>query len=298
MNRLTGTMALHGLAGLTGLMLAGSAVAACAVQDWDGKGPVPAPTLQPGTTWTYSSGRDTSPVVMKFEALRGSEADYRINGNIPYTEALATYTPPSQTRVGEKQLLRFPLQVGDKWTDTFTETGEVRLRKEHYRYRYQETATSKVAGVEEITVAAGTFRTLRVDRLARWVKDRPEALDQVKRQPLESGLAPKAEGYTLTQMWYAPALGRAILKTTELVGGGHKVYAAEGLLDNPLNGVVELTAYQAGDTVCAGSEPVLARRKTPSLPLGFIVVPLDTWEWELDMYPHIPMRIDPPPAKP
>lgn len=298
MNRLTATMALRGLMAVAGVMLAGSAMAACAVQDWDGKSPVPAPTLQPGTEWTYSSGRNTPPVEMKLEALRGGVADYRINGSIPYTEKLATYTPPSQTRVGEKQLLRFPLQVGDKWTDTFTEMGEIRLRKEHYRYRYQETATSKVAGVEEITVAAGTFRTLRVDRLARWVKDQPEALDQVKRQPLEPGLAPKAEGYTLTQMWYAPALGRAILKTTEQVGGGHKVYAAEGLLDNPQNGVVELTAYHAGDTVCAGSEPVLAREATQHLPLGYEVVPLNTWEWELRMVPHIPMRIAPPPAKP
>lgn len=281
--------------GLLGALLAGNAEAAvCGGADWDGKLPVPAPVLEPGMEWTYSAGKDGTPSTMRLEKVEGAHAIYLINGAMPYSENWTTYTDENTNRDGEKLTLHFPLKPGDSWTDKFSEPGEMKGTNEHYRYDYEESATSTVAGIEEITVAAGRFRTLRVDRVAHWVKDRPVALDGQKRDELKPGQAPQADGYRLTQLWYAPALGRAVLKATLRVGDAFYAVRAQGLLETANTAVVELTRYHREGVTCGGTEPLLARQPDQYVPLGYDLVFNSTWEWALRMREHIPMRSEPP----
>jgi DUF3108-like len=58
----------------------------------------------------------------------------------------------------KKQLLQFPLAVGKKWTTAYEMSARGGTRRVH---RSEET---KVAGIEQITTPAGTFRAFKIQR--------------------------------------------------------------------------------------------------------------------------------------
>lgn len=275
------------LAAATGATQAGE----CAVLAWDGQLPASAPTLAPGVEWTYSSGEGWPLTPLRLAKIDGNRAEYLVDGRYPYQENWASYADVNPLRKGEKTLLRFPFQVGEYWTDTFSEPGEYQGPFGHFLYRYEESATSTVQAVEDVTVAAGTFKTIRVGRITHWVKTQPQALDQQKRTVINKMRPVKAEGYVLTQMWYAPSLGRVVLKATLHIGDAFYAHAAEGVLNDNHRSVVELVSYRAGDTVCGGGKPLQARQPEMYFPLGYDVIPTDTWEWALRTSDHVPQRI-------
>jgi hypothetical protein len=287
-------LALRLLATLVAGMLAGSALAAgCEVPEWDGKLPVAAPVLEPGTEWIFSAGTDYPSTTMHLEKVSGGQALFQINGDMVREEMLATYSDVNANRKGVKRILRFPLKAGDSWQDEFTEPGELEGRNEHYRYRYKEKATNTVLGVEEVTVAAGTFRALHVERIAHWVKDRPVALDGQKREAKEPGRAPLTDGYTITQLWYSPVLGRGVLKASLRIGDEHYTAFGQDLLKNANTSVVELVGFRNRSVSCDAAAPLIARQPEDYVLLGYDITPNDTWEWALRMRPHVPMDSQP-----
>ncbi len=294
-----GWLALRVTAMLVGGLLAGGAAAAdCKLPDWDGTLPVAAPVLEPGTEWMYSAGADYPSTTMHLDKVSGGQALFQINGDMVRAETSATYSDVNANRKGVKRNLRFPLKAGDSWEDEFTEPGELEGRYEHYRYRYKEKATNTVLGVEEITVAAGTFRTLHVERMAYWVKDRPVALDGQKREAKEPGRAPQTGGYTITQLWYSPALGRAVLKASLRIGDGYYAASGQDLLKNANTSVVELVGFHNQSVTCDAAAPLIARQPEDYVPLGYDISFNNTWEWALRMREHVPMRSQPAAKKP
>jgi hypothetical protein len=281
---------LSALVALSAAALAGAADAACPAQALSRSQPIEAPKLVPGTRWSYAVGKEFPNSTLQLLRADAHRAEYEVNGKLPLVENPDTYSDVNPLRQGTKVLIRFPLQLGDTWTDEFSEEGEYTNRYEHYYYDYQESSRSKAAAIERITVAAGTFQAIRIDRVAYWAKTRPRAAegDDASREPAPDNL--KVTGATLTQLWYVPSLGRAVLKASLRVGDAFYAQAAEDLLRNAKSSVVELAGYDSGDSHCANKPVLLAGQPEQYLPLGYAVVANDTWEWAFKMREHHPRR--------
>lgn len=270
-------------------LLCSAATAACVSEPIGRTQRMEAPKLQAGATWSYTPGKDLPVSTLRLLRADAGEAEYEVNGSARLLENPQIYSDVNPLRHGDKVMIRFPLKLGDTWEDRFTEEGEYKTRYEHYLYDYEEASSSKAAAIERITVAAGTFQAIRIDRTAYWVKShpRPAEGDDMSRSS-ESGDV-KVSGITLTQLWYVPSLGRAVLKASRRVGDPH--YAdTQDLLRNANTSVIELSDYTDGRSHCASKPVVLARQPEQYFPIGYAAVPNDTWEWAFQMREHYPRR--------
>lgn len=229
----------------------------CAMPEWDSRLAAQTPTLVVGTTWTYSDGEGATEHRLRLARITESEATYALSGNVSLVENWITATDVNPQRDGEKVLLRFPLNVGKSWTDSYSEPGVLHTPAGDYRYIYDETATSTVSGVEDIAVGAGRFRTVRVDRIAHWVKDHLQPLPgRQEALPPPDGL--RVEGYAHTRLWYAPDVGRVVRQATLPLADVRPGTLQEDLIDDPAARVSELVAYHGEEVTCPQGAPVTA----------------------------------------
>ncbi len=275
---------------LSTAFLGGTAGASCPSQNWDSAQPIVAQQLQPETRWSYTAGEDLPISTLRLLRADMNEAEYDINGETKFLEQVSTYSEINPLRKGEKIIVRFPLKLGDDWTDEFSEEGEYRNSYEHYYYDYHESSSNSAAAIENITVAAGTFKAMRIDRIAYWTKSNPRAAEggKVSRQSSQDEV--KVSGVTLTQIWYVPSIGRAVLKAQLRLG--HPLYARSpmDLLQYANSAIVELTEFEQGPNRCANKKILQARQPEMYAPIGYAVVYNDTWEWALQMREHYPRR--------
>ena len=266
-----------------------AAGATCRPEPLDRTQRIEAPKLQAGSRWSYTPGRDLPVSTLRLLRAEAGEAEYEVNGTAKLLENPNTYSDVNPLRHGDKVMIRFPFKLGDTWEDRFSEEGEYKTRYEHYLYDYEEASSSKAAAIERITVAAGTFQAIRIDRTAYWVKSHPRPAEGNELSRSSESDDVKVSGATLTQLWYVPSLGRAVLKALRRVGDPH--YAdAQDLLKNANTSIIELSDYTDEHTHCANKPVVLARQPEQYFPIGYAVVRNDTWEWAFRMREHFPRR--------
>lgn len=262
----------------------------CQVAAWDEKAPVPAPKLQVGSVWTYVPGQELPVTEMTLNATSGDDNVYALPGGVTHTESASTYAERVPGRAGNKVLIRFPLKVGATWEDSFKEEGEFRSAYEHYRYGYEEQASSRALGLETIDVAAGRFRVIHIARTASWTKSRPRLVSAKLESREGDADALSVSGLTITHIWYAPTVGRAVLKASIRVG--HAAYMPDeaSLLNYANASIVELQSYVGQGQQCRDKPFLLSRQPEMYAPIGYPLAANNTWQWALQMREHRPRR--------
>lgn len=264
----------------------------CKLPGWNANKPVAAPKLHTGTKWTYTVGQDYPLTSLQFSAQQENENHYEVNGEALWREMASTYTEVNPRRTGEKITIRFPIKVGDTWEDQFSEPGAFADEYEEYHYDYTEQSHNRVAAVETIEVAAGKFKTLRIDRIAYWVKSNPQSIrdgySKKRTQTAPSAAEVRVEGITLTQIWYAPDLGRAVLKAQLRVGNALYADGKDDLLKYANTAITELREYRQGSVVCAGKPELKARWPESYVPIGYPLRFSTDWEKAFEFRPHTP----------
>ena len=186
----------------------------------------PAPTFEPGDSWTYENVKNNKGTVRaSHDTMTVTRVDDRLlsvelrsaGSEAPGRELLAN-PDWSRTRSVDGRLttvnrpLAFPLSPGKSWSIDFTENTPADRR--HSRERIE--MTYKVAGWEEVAVPAGTFRALRVEGDGKWtVELPPNTLTQAGRGA-DGGrfVATTRQGNRLVSgrqiftFWYAPEVHR------------------------------------------------------------------------------------------
>lgn len=276
--------------GLLALLSSLPAEAACNVPDWNPVEPVQAPTQAPGTRWVFTGGADFPPTQLRLIDTKEGVTINKVNDVVELREKNSTYTEVNPSRDGEQVWIHFPVAIGDRWQDDFREVGEYHSQYEHYFYDYHETSSSQVVGVEEITVAAGTFKALRIDRIAYWTKDHPQTAEDSRFSRTSSAERPAVSGVTLTQLWYVPPVGRVVLKAQMRIGDGYYANLVSELLEHRNAAVIELRQYEQGPIHCDDVPVRLAVQPEMYMPLGFPAQQNDSWEWAFQMRNHYPRR--------
>ncbi|MGO1540603.1 MAG: hypothetical protein ACTHZI_12335 [Luteimonas sp.] len=244
-----------------------------------------APRPAVGSAWTYSVGGDVPPSTLTLEKVDGGEALFKVEANgrawPSLRERLDTYARVNPLRDGEQVLLRFPLQVGETWEDEFVEPGEIELGSGSFRYTYQEWAVSEVVAVEEITTALGSFPALRIERVARWLKSRPESDDMDHMRIDDVG---EVDGLDRSVSWYVPAIDRVVLRKAQSM---HPARAYHSRIDekSAASLITELVAYSEPSGCVLEGAPVSAKLPGQA-PSGYPFRDNDTWEYMLQTRPH------------
>lgn len=264
----------------------------CEVMPWSELKPVQAPTMLPGASWSYVAGEGIPPSTLTLTRTTKGQNVYVTGNGKEHVEIAATYTERVPARRGKMALIRFPLKAGDTWEDEFEEEGEFRSPYEHHRYAYKEKAHSKVLGLETIDVAAGRFRTLHIVREAGWIKSNPK---DVGPNALEREGDPKrarVTGWTITHLWYAPTIGRAVMKASMRIGDPYYLSNKESILGWANTTIVELQSFEGAGKRCADKPLLRARQPEMYVPIGYPAVANNTWQWSLQMREHRPRRAD------
>lgn len=236
-----------------------------------------------GTTWCYSVGPGrVSRLTLK--QVQDGIANYEAGSAdtpLKIEEQVDTYTTLNAGRHGQRTLLAFPLSRGKTWSDEFDEDVTTALGPGmSWQYHYKALASSEVIGTEKRKVGAGTYDTFVIVRNTSWLKSEPRTSDA----KLDSQHCDKPEctvtGVSTEVLWYAPAIGRAVLRA--YTQRGYPDFAENRVPDELLKTastlVTELVGYSDDATCASAHEPVLARM--PSAPwFGFPMRPNDTWEF-------------------
>lgn len=262
----------------------------CQVAAWDEKAPVPAPKLQAGSVWAYVPGKGFPVTEMTLRETSGDDNVYALSAGGTHTESASTYAERVPGRTGNKVLIRFPLKVGASWEDSFKEEGEYRSQYEHYRYDYAEQSSSRVLGVETIDVAAGRFRVIHIARTASWTKSKPRTISSKMDGREGAADTLSVSGLTITHSWYAPTIGRAVLKASIRVGHAAYMPDEDSLLKYANASIVELQSYDGQGKSCRDKPVLLAWQPEMYVPIGYPLVANNTWEWALQMREHRPRR--------
>lgn len=159
---------------------------------------VPAPEIRVGDRWVRRlvdlwSGGEIEVVQASVKAIEGGRAIteltvLRRNGEAvrqPRGDGgfdLATHTVGAAGRPGSFPTLQFPLFPGKRWSLDFSTTGPRGVEVKHER-------RAEVEGWEDVTVPAGTFRTLKVKHTQRSLR------------PAMDGIF---TSYEVMTVWYAP----------------------------------------------------------------------------------------------
>jgi hypothetical protein len=172
-----------------------------------------APALTPDVMSLYSYGGKDHFLPLMLESVDKDVAVY----NLPDQKVnvqLSTQSVVNPDRLGEVRNLLFPLTLGKIWKDEWEMPVEMKGELP-WRYHYQGKSTSKVIGLEKITVAAGEYDAFVIQRVTKWTKSHP-----VSQNPSLRGLTCQVKectlaGYNQTFFWYAPQLGSIVLKAVE-----------------------------------------------------------------------------------
>ena len=143
---------------------------------------IQAPARPMGSAWLYSDGQDT---------MRETQ-----------TAAGAPYQRP-------RQLLKFPFRVGSTWKDQVRCQGSGSRPGLDYRYDYQEEAVSEVKALETVETGAGRFQAYRIERMSYWTKSNASSAQFTFSDPPEQRAQ---SGFSKELYWYAPAVGRMVLR--------------------------------------------------------------------------------------
>jgi hypothetical protein len=236
-----------------------------------------------GTTWCYSVG--SGPVApMTLKGLESGVANYEVGvGNAPLKieEKIDTYTPINSSRHGERKLLTFPLAKGKRWSDDFDEIATARLGPDtSWQYHYHAVALSQVIGTEKKQIGAGTFDTFVIERTTTWTKRNPHSSSKMLRAQHCEDASCTVSGFSKEVFWYAPSIGRAVLRAYSQSGDSNYVWnrTPDDMLKDAGTLVTELVGYGSDET-CKALHPTLLAR-TPSSPwYGFPLRMNDTWEF-------------------
>lgn len=236
----------------------------------------------PGTTWCYSTGKgQTFPMTLK--GLSAGIASYDIgvgSGASVIEEHSDTYTPTNGTRHGWRRLIIFPIVQDQKWSDEFSEVLTARLGHDiQWQYAYQARSLSHVISSEARRVGAGTFDTFVIERKTAWTKRSPHSDSPgLREQHCETDEC-SVYGYSKEVLWYAPSVGRGVLRAYAQSGDKSVWdYSPEDLIRNASSLVTELVGY-GNDAACSKAQPPLLG-SVPSAPWhGFPLLMNDTWEF-------------------
>ncbi|MGH8724906.1 MAG: hypothetical protein ACREU1_08610 [Burkholderiales bacterium] len=171
--------------------------------------PVARPEVKVGDRWIYHHWDQLGQKLVKSYELRVSFVDRNVIHTVvkrqDQEESDAMWTADwnaTQSVLGEGVVnphtgfFRFPLQAGDRYKSSFEiafpQRGSFRQRRDY---------TIKVVGWEEVTVAAGRFRALKLEAGGSW-----QRLD-----------APGG-GRLLSTFWYAPEAKRWVKNILEVHG--------------------------------------------------------------------------------
>lgn len=246
--------------------------------------PQPAPAPLPGTRWTYSVGASHPTLTMQLEAAEPQQLTLAMAGVSVRHEWRESYADVNPLRKGEKILLHFPLSVGAQWQDRFEEPGEIRAPFGRYRYDYQEQASSRVVAIETVRTALGDVIAYRIERDAHWRKSNPHSDDMKDMRLAGNGVA---EGLERGISWYAPSVGRVVLRRSITAHPGYAAHLSAET-ESPNLIVTELIGFQRPDGCRVDAPPTQARVPRDVLPLHYGPMFNDTWEFRLVRDPHVP----------
>jgi hypothetical protein len=137
----------------------------------------PAPSFKEGDTWQFSIKQQGGP--QNVSSTSSNDGTYELiftQGNIKLykvegtqkNELLINQTGPTQgllTLIGksdQRANLKFPVSVGQKWTYAYRETPAGGRRDQNYH------VDVSVAGMEQITTPAGTFKAYKLVADISW----------------------------------------------------------------------------------------------------------------------------------
>ncbi|MFL9887455.1 hypothetical protein PQR66_30785 [Paraburkholderia agricolaris] len=236
-----------------------------------------------GTTWCYSIG-SSQPSTMTLKGVTAGIARYDIGGPGAITrieEQTDTYTSVNATRHGQRKLLVFPLAKDRKWSDEFTEDLTSHLGSAaEMEFNYHAISQSHVIGTEKRHVGAGTFDTFVIERNTAWTKSNPRSSSKLLQAQQCGDADCTVTGYSKEVYWYAPSVGRAVLRAYSQSGDSDFVWnlSPDELLSNASSLVTELIGYGRAGTCEDLHPPLLAR--IPSAPwYGFPLLMNNTWEF-------------------
>jgi hypothetical protein len=236
-----------------------------------------------GTTWCYSAGLPQA-TSMTLKGVTSGIASYDVGDPEPSTrmdEKVDAYTLVNATRHGERRLLVFPLAKGKSWSDEFTEKLTPRVGQDaQWQYTYHAIAQSRVVGTEKRQVGAGTFDTFVIERNTAWTKSAPHSSSATLRDLHCDDADCSVTGYSKEVFWYAPSIGRAVLRAYSQSGDSDFIWnrSPEELLKDASSLVTELVDYGSNVTCKDIHPPVFAR--VPSAPwYGFPLFMNNTWEF-------------------
>ena len=140
----------------------------------------PAPSFKEGDTWQFNTIRkgqlaqstDQNEGIYELTVTQGVVKIYDVNGG-QKNERSVQPDGPTQillTLIGKsdkQQDLKFPLSVGQKWTYQFV------YRPPGAKFNQHRSAEVNVAGVEEVTIPAGSFNAYKLIRSESWTSGRP-----------------------------------------------------------------------------------------------------------------------------
>ncbi|WP_191091642.1 toxin-antitoxin system YwqK family antitoxin [Affinibrenneria salicis] len=245
----------------------------------------------PGAVWTYSSDGEYT-ADLQLLSVKKNTATYRLsdqkNGaEQEVTEVIDNYSTQEQRAAG-KRVLNFPLTPGKEWRDSYQKTVSFTPEKGvKWQYAWRAQSNTRVAGVDKITVAGGTFDTLVITRNTSWQKSDPRVEGPSSWKPKCYSQTCSIKGYTREVMWYAPAIGRAVLKAV-VMGGQQNILGidARSMLKRSDSIISELTDYAPAPKANSATEdmaPATYYARTPAssqaFRKGFPMMANDSWEF-------------------
>jgi len=140
----------------------------------------PAPSYKEGDTWQFNISRkeqlgsstEDNKGMYELSFNQGAMKLYDINGGQKREIAIQPDGPTQDllSLVGKSDQrldLKFPLSVGEKWTYQFV------YRPPGAKFNQHRSAEVNVAGVEEVTIPAGSFNAYKLIRSESWTSGRP-----------------------------------------------------------------------------------------------------------------------------
>ena len=244
---------------------------------------VDAPHPALGTSWAYSVGIGASSI--ELEAIEGGVARYRVGNGDVLHERIDAYATPNRLREGEKRLLSFPLKVGTQWEDHYSEPGAIEGAFGRYRYDYEEIAYNVVTGIENVDIGLGRVPAFRVERVASWRKSSPSSEDMVGQVREGDG---SVAGTDRIVSWYAPSVGRVVLRTQMTYGLGYPLPSQGEGDEGSLVRITEMVAFRQPEGCEVTGEPKRAQREEDGLFPGFALRANDSWEYRFQRDVHCP----------
>lgn len=243
---------------------------------------------QPGTIWAYSSnGKSHRQITLL--SVKDNIVNYR-SGDGDIQENLNEYTPVSTSEF-KRKILSFPLTLGKEWKDSDQKQVKVSWGENaEWEYTYDAEAISYISGIEKITVAGGTFDTLVIERMIHWTKSNPHHNGKPMAEMICATPNCEISGYTKEILWYAPSVGRGVLKAVAISGAPQLVSdSGQEMLRSANSLVSELTYFgpQLQDNLPMPT-PKYAREVSASLfTQGFPLLMNNSWEFMMIHHPLI-----------